>query len=208
MSNKKFIVIGIIVAVVCFTLGFVIAQMSKIGISLGENTFQAGWDAAKQRLADSGFGGATTGMEIKNITGEIQSLNGNIIDLKIHPLEPLADPKLDSRSVAVNSDTKIYELDPKDSVTYQKEMDVYNKKLQEQTKNPSAEFQPLVFPEFFIKKEIQLSDLKVGQQIMVATNKDVKDVQAFNAIEIDLPFVPALSPVAPVAPLAPIAPTE
>ncbi len=202
MSNNKFIVIAIIVAIVCFALGLIVAlQSNKTGLSLGENTFQAGWDAAKQRLAESGFAPAIAGMEIKTISGEVKEIKGNKISLKIRPLEPLADPKLDNRSVVVDDNTKIYNLVSRDPVEYQKEMDAYNKKMQEQMNKPATEAQPLVFPEFFIKKEVRLSDLKAGQQITVTTDKDIKNVQEFKAIEITLQSTAALSPVmAPVVP--------
>ena len=204
MSNKKFIVIGIIIAVVCFALGFIVAQMNKIGVSLGENTFQAGWDAAKQRLAESGFAPAIAGMEIKTISGEVKEIKGNKINLKIRPLEPLADPKLDNRVVVVDDNTKIFKLESRDPVEYQKEMDVYNRKIQQQTANPAVGAQPLVFPDFFIKKEVKLSDLEAGQQITVVTDEDIKNILEFKAVEITLQSTAAISPAtAPIAPAVP-----
>ena len=182
MSNKKFIVIGIIIAVVCFALGFIVAQMNKTGVSLGENTFQAGWDAAKQRLAESGFAPAIAGMEIKTISGEGKEIKGNKINLKIRPLEPLADPKLDNRVVVVDDNTKIFKLESRDPVEYQKEMDVYNRKIQQQTANPAVGAQPLVFPDFFIKKEKFQLNMENYHGIIV--NVSQKDKSIFDRLKI------------------------
>ncbi|NCQ16227.1 hypothetical protein GW814_01060, partial [Candidatus Falkowbacteria bacterium] len=47
-----------VVALIFFSLGYLIgsAKVSPTGkLAIGANTFQAGWEAAKKRLADSGF---------------------------------------------------------------------------------------------------------------------------------------------------------
>jgi len=166
---KNSIIISLIVALVFFTLGYALgASLSPktggktssflSGLSTGANTFQAGWDAAKKRLADSGFGAPMANLEIKNLTGQVTAVKDNAITIKISPLEPLADPSLDQRIVKVDANTKIYVLVQKDQALYQKEMEEFNRKMQVQAKNPPKPGQApdatagaIMPPEFFIK---------------------------------------------------------
>jgi len=207
MTNKNFIVIVLSVAVVCFVFGFLVSsQLNKMQGKLGQlllgggqNTFQAGWEAAKQRLKDSGFAPAMVGMEIKTLLGEVKEIKGDRISLKIRPLEPLADPELDNRVVIVDDNTKIYQLEPKDQKVYQKELEDFNEKMREQTVQPGALPLPATPPEYFTKKQINMADLKIGQQITVVADKDIKNDKEFKAIEISMqsmPMTPAVPPPA------------
>ncbi len=224
---KPTIIISLVVALVFFTLGYVLGASlpsptgSKTGGSLlsslntGANTFQAGWEAAKKRLSDSGFGTPMANLEIKNLTGQVTAVKGNAITLKIRPLEPLADPSLDERTVIVDSNTKIYVLAQKDQAEYQKEMEDFNKKMQEQLKNPPKPGQApaspagaIMPPELFVKKSASLSDIKVGATIsVVAVDKDIKNVKQFTAAEIIVQPATAIAPTAAAPLSAPTAAT-
>ncbi len=195
MLNKTQLIIIISIAIIFFAAGYAFSFLVK-SAPAGENTFQAGWEAAQKRLAETGFAPAMVGIEIKTLSGEVKEIKGNKINLKIRPLEPLAEPGLDIRTIIVDNSTKIYKLDAKDPNEFQKEMAEYNKKMQEQMKKPAVAAQPLMMPEPFVKKEAKLSDLKAGQQITVSTDKDIKNVQEFKAVEITLQSV-ILSPPAP-----------
>jgi len=191
---KPTIIISLIVALVFFSLGYFLRdiKVNPIGQLTKEtnNTYQDGWDAAKKRLVDSGFIPATSNFEIKNVSGQVIAVQGDAVILKIAPLEPLADSNLDERIVKIDAGTKIYALEQKDPAQYQSEMAEFNKKMQEQLKNPPKPDQApsnIVLPEFFIKKEISLSDIKVGEKINVtATDKDIKNTKQFSAAEITI----------------------
>ena len=99
----KKILIHIIAVVVIFAIGLFtgIKIPRKIVTSTGNqnNSFQSGWDAAKERLSQSHMGMVIpAGTEIKNISGTIQKIDGNKLTLKINPLEPLSDPNLANNS--------------------------------------------------------------------------------------------------------------
>ncbi len=204
MTNKNFIVIVLVVATVSFVLGFqVSSQLNKTQGKLGQavrgkNTFQAGWEAAKQRLAETNFTPIAVNMEIKTIYGEIKETKENKIGLKIRPLEPLADPELDNRIIIVDNDTKIFQFEPKDQKVYQKELEDFNKKMQERNIQAGTLSQPATPPEYFSKKQIKLADLKVGQQVIVTADKDIKNSKEFKAVEISLQSMPAASVIPPV----------
>ncbi|MFA5099162.1 MAG: hypothetical protein WC461_03070 [Candidatus Paceibacterota bacterium] len=179
MSKKIQLITIISVAIIFFLSGYAVSFLvNKNGIAPAENnSFQAGWDAAKKRLIDSGFI-SSLGMnaEIKTLNGEIKEINGNKITLKIQPIEPLTDESLDTRIIVVDSTTKIYSMTMKDLKEYQAEVDAYNKKIKT---DPKA-----VSPYPFIKTEVSISSLKTGQLINVIADKDIKEVKEFNAVEI------------------------
>jgi len=190
-----------VVALIFFSLGYLIgsAKVSPTGkLAISANTFQAGWEAAKKRLADSGFAAPMANLEINNVSGQVTAIQDNAITLKIRPLEPLADPSLDERIVKVDANTKIYTLEQKDQAEYQKEMADFDKKMQEQLKNPpkpgetpAAAAGAIMPPEFFVKKEASISDIKVGMNInVIAADKDIKNTKQFSAAEINLQPAP------------------
>ena len=202
-----------VVALIFFSLGYLIgsAKVSPTGkLAIGANTFQAGWEAAKKRLADSGFAAPMANLEINNVSGQVTAIQDNAITLKIRPLEPLADPSLDERIVKVDANTKIYTLEQKDQAEYQKEMADFDKKMQEQLKNPpkpgetpAAAAGAIMPPEFFVKKEASISDIKVGMNInVIAADKDIKNAKQFSAAEINLQPVPVMTPAAVTPPAA------
>lgn len=183
----KQIITIIIIALISFGLGFVGNIYYK---STTDDTFQAGWDAAKQRLEESGFYPMMERIEVKIATGEVKQIQDNKISLKIYPLEPLADPDLDDRIIEVDENTKIYQLVERDQVEYQKELEEFNRRMEEQMANPETMAELGEYPEPYTKQEINLTDIEIGQQITVLAQKDIKDTKQFKAIEITIQFVP------------------
>ena len=181
----------IIIALIFFILGFVSNNIYDKQIK-GDDTFQAGWQAAKQRLAESNFMPIMEDMEITFISGEVTEVQGNKISLKIQPLEPLADPELDNRIVEIDENTKIYQLVEKDQVEYQKEMEEFNKKMMEQMENPEAMAELDQYPEPYIKEEASLDNIQVGQTINVEAQENIKDVKQFKVIEIIIQSAPGV----------------
>ena len=187
----------IIIALIFLGLGFSLGNLYPVGLK-GENTFEAGWQAAQERLSESGFmPPMIEGAEITSVNGEVKEVKDNRISLKISPLEPLADPDLDNRIVEVDEKTKIYRLIEKDPAQYQAEMEEFERKMGEEMENPEEIPEPVVFPEMYQQEEAVLTDIEAGQQISVRTEGDVKEVKQFRAIEIIIQSGPA-RPTGPV----------
>jgi hypothetical protein len=211
---KQIIVLVIVVAFIFFALGLVSANQLIKTVKIGslssltgaQNTFEAGWEAAKQRLKDSGFMPVMGNMEIKTVYGEVKQIKDNQIVIKIRPLEPLADPELDTRTVQIQDDTKVYQLAQNDPDKYQKEMEEFNKKMQEQMKDPgkSQTNNPIAAPEPFTKKLVSLSDVKQGQQISALAATNIITAKEFKAVEILIQSAPN----AVVAPPSTVTPAE
>ncbi len=205
MSKK--IIFGIIAALIIFIAGILcgisIPKNNSIISGGKDNSFQAGWDAAKARLSQSPAGMAIpTNAEIKSVNGAIQKIDGNKLTVKINPLEPLADPNLDTRIVVVDSSAKIILDVPKDQAQLEKEM----KEFQDKMKQPSAQTDPsqpavpIMPPTSFTSKDISLSDLKVNQYISVTANENIKDKKEFTATQIEAQEFSAVETVVPVTP--------
>lgn len=194
------IIIVMFTAVVFFTMGCIFSFLGS-NTSVGGNSYQAGWDAAKQRLSDSGmFPGGGMNIEIKALTGEITEISGDKITVKIRPLEPLADASLDTRTVVVDSATKMSALQPKDQKEFLAEMDAYTKKIKANTAQMATATPAtlIAMPDGFNRTTISISDLKVGQMINVLSEKDIKEVKEFKASEIS--YYQTINLAAPIIP--------
>lgn len=172
-------------------------------IKSGNDTYQAGWNAAKARLNQSPIGMAIpAGMEIKNISGTIQKIDGNKLTVKINPLEPLADPDLDTRIITADASTKINLAVQRDQVQFQKEMQAFQDKMMKpQTQTDPTQVPDMSMPPMsFENKVISLTELKENQQVMITTNENIKDKKEFVATQIDAQEIVATTTPMPNTP--------
>jgi hypothetical protein len=203
--TRKLTITLIVLLILSFAFG--LAAGMKIGggetaaapgiraVKPGDNTFQAGWEAAKKRLSDSGFYPmmAGPGMDIRNVSGEVREVKDNKIILKIRPLEPLSDPALDERIIMAGDDTKVYRMEQRDPEAFRAEMEAFNKKMEERMKDPAnLPAEPVMPPEMYARKEISLSDIKTGEQINVMSDGNIKDAKEIKAVEISSQSAPAM----------------
>lgn len=201
--KKQIITVFFLIAVIFTVIGFFVAMKTNIGkdiLGLGkidatektkEESFQAGWEAAKKRLIETGFYSepVITGEgEIKNIDGQITGTKDNEIIFKIRPTDPFDDPELDYRIAKFDDFTKFYQLIRKDQSQYEKEIIEYDKKIQDQTKD-SVTIQRVLPPEEFIKKEISFNNIKIGQQIIASSRDNISTAKEFVASEIIVQYL-------------------
>ncbi|KKR17957.1 MAG: hypothetical protein UT48_C0045G0006 [Parcubacteria group bacterium GW2011_GWE2_39_37] len=187
-KNLIFVVAIILISILSFALGFKVGKNNKISINNQVNDFQAGWEAAKARLAKSGINTTFNG-QVNTISGKVVKMNNENLTLEIAPLEPLADVNLDERDVLITKNTKFYSLVPKDQKTLDKEFAEFTEKMKKQKINDQA----VVPPESFTKKEVEISSIKQGMFINVSSEEDIKNVKSFQAKEIF--FQPEIQPV-------------
>jgi hypothetical protein len=186
----KQIIGSIIIVLAFFSLGYFagtkIAALK--GGQAGDNTYQAGWNAAKKRLLESGYFSANNS-EINSVFGQVKEVNGNSITLKIRPLEPLADRELDERTIQIDENTKIYANTQREQKEYQQLVEEFtNKKREEAAKSgETPTFSPADYPSPFIQNEANISDIKVGVNVTVkAVDKDIKTAKNFKASEVTI----------------------
>lgn len=188
MYTKKQLVAAVLFTAIMFGgIGFYIAA-PKSTIKYDNDTFQAGLDAAYQRLINSGNASVVVrGYGYKasdTIGGIIKEINPKKIILEVSPLNPLADPGLRQREVDVNEVTKIYQSKEKTIEQYEKDMEDYNKKMAELNNDSGGEM--LNPPEMFTKELINFDELKVGSNITITAKKDIHDQKNIAAEEIIL----------------------
>ena len=200
--TKKYgmhVVVGIVILFVGMGIGSMVSRRG--GIIGDENTFQAGWDAAKKRLAESGFG-FPTAMEVMNVNGIVQEISSNGMTIKIRPIEPLADPALDVRTVTFDANTKIYQIKQKDPVQYQQEVKDFNLKIQALMGKSGPQTPPLgTPPQPFTKVAVGVQDIKKDMSVTATAGSNIKDAKTFVATEvlIQAAIVPPAAVPAPVA---------
>lgn len=183
-QTKKLVINGVVILVVLSIgtgIGFAIAKREA---SVSGNTFRAGWDAAKKRLAESEYAIAAPS-EALGVSGEIIDVRSDGVTVKIRPIEPLADPTLDIRVIKFDGDTKFSRLMQRDQVVYQKEVQEYARKMQQATgKMMTASTTVDTPPQLFIQKEISRSDIKKGEQVTVSAAQNIKDIKEFVAVSV------------------------
>jgi hypothetical protein len=189
-------IIGIVAFVLVFGLGMFVGTKlkSKSAAPSGqENSFQAGYAAARERLKEQGMGVLSDNVEIKSVFGTVQKISGNSMTVKtISAVDLLANSDLDTRTVQIDNNTKFYQLVQKDVAQFQKEMEEFQKKTQEQKNSKDASVQPPATPMPYDKKEITLADIKEGQSVTAIANEDIKNKKEFTATEISIQFVPSV----------------
>ena len=184
----KQIIISVIIAILFFSLGFglgdkasSVTQPTGTGVAV-EDSFQSGWNAAKERLEETGFM-PPTAEEIKTVYGVVQEISGQEFKIKINPLEPLAEPDLDLRIVKIDDNTKVYQLKQKSMETIIKEEQEFEKKMQEQF-DSEFEGEFLTPPEQYTKEKVDFANIKPDQRINVTAEQNIKDLKEFRAEEI------------------------
>lgn len=195
------------VAVIIFAIGIAIGSFVSKGGSTSPagsvNTFQAGWDAAKKRLSETGY--AFPSMpEVVTVSGIVQDANTGNMTIKIRPLEPLADPALDVRTVTFDAKTKFYLIEQKDPIKYQAEIKAFNLKIQPSPLTPAVI--PGDVPQPFTKTVSNAQAIKAGMTATVAAANNIKEQKEFVATEITVQvaaasIIPAAVPAVPIAPV-------
>ena len=182
----------VIIILVSISLGILIGtKIKKTPVPQGaptntQNTYQAGWDAAREKIAKSPQGMMIqSSAETKSISGTVQKIDGNKIIIKALLIDPLADQNLETRIIDVDSNTKIVINTQKDSAQFQKEMQAFQESMKNQASvDQTTPREPIMPPTPFEQKEIKVSDLKENQQISVTANDVIGDKNEFAAAMI------------------------
>lgn len=153
-------------------------KMNNIFSCAAGNSFQDGWDAAKNRILQYGQLplNSRANVEIKNISGTIENILDNSLSIKIKLFDPFSNPDLDTRNIEISAGTKIYQIVSKDKAQMDKELIEYNDNIKK--KNFVA------LPSPITEKEVTLKDLQIGQSIDIYADKNIRDEKNIAATEI------------------------
>lgn len=200
--TKKYgmnVIAGLVILFVGMGIGSMISR--KGSLMGGEDTYQAGWDAAKKRLSESGFG-FPAAVEVMNVSGTVQEVSSTGMTIKIRPVEPLSDPALDVRTVTFDANTKFYQMKQKDPVQYQQEIRDFNAKIQSLITKSGTQAPPIETPpQPFIKTPVTAQDIKKDTLVAVTAGSNIKDTKTFVATEVSIQQAPVVPPTAAPAPV-------
>jgi len=168
MQNSKYLIAVIIVLIIGTGLGFSIGknQGTQAGLEQGRSESKTKIDELNKALD---FFIPQPPAEIFSVSGEVKSITGNTLSLEIiSPSEralPGTELKKETRTVTVAPTTKLSRFNPLAIPT-----------IDPKTKLP-------VTPK---AESIRLSDLKVGDRVIVSAKENIKEKQAFEASEVQL----------------------
>ncbi|MBI5765916.1 hypothetical protein HZA71_01665 [Candidatus Falkowbacteria bacterium] len=175
----KLIIIILIIIVIGFSL-FIWGYAFGLKAA-GINGFAQGWDAARQAIEKTGLF-PDNKEPLYNIAGKITDINNNIIAIEASPAvnNPLAKPAPIKRTITVGNDTIFIEQKQKSPEEFMKEQNDFFLQRLKDIKNQTESAPPLLYTE----KRIKFSDLKVGDQINVVAENDIKYATQITAKEV------------------------
>lgn len=152
---------------------------------------ETGSNSAKNIVEKSTVGELSKSTDkIINIFGTITAIKGNVLTVHTKEIGNSSDGSaINDRNITVGTSTKIDEIKQKTPEVYKTELAEFTKK------NYTGEEAKKLYPELFTRIAIEISALKVGDQIMTLSSVDIKDVKNFLAKEIHL--VPSTIKVKP-----------
>jgi hypothetical protein len=183
---KKFIEFLVIFFVFVFGvfLGYFYSGINSKNQKNINDTYQAGWSAARIRLIESGYFSDQLGQDIYPITsvsGKIISLGNSQFSIKINTFDPLSDPDLDIRTVITENNTKIYKISEKDLESYSKEVKEFLGKYPQYKDMPDA---PIGQPTKFFEKPITVNEIVSNDRVVVEASKDIRNAKEIVAKKI------------------------
>jgi len=203
-SSKQLIIFILITAVLFSAVGFYAAGFTvkrqtadnNTTIVDSQDTFQAGWNAAREKLKESGF--MILG-ETKGLNGSVKKISGNKIILSTNLINPLDDETLKTRTAVVDSNTiiEIQKEKTQEEITVEEaEQSTKIDALKEQKKTAVSEeekmdlemqIMDLQMPiDFFKQEKAGIKDIKAGDNISVTAEEDIAEKKEFTAAWITI----------------------
>lgn len=142
-----------------------------------------GFVAAKAIVEKSTIGAMyRTPDDVRMLSGTVTEVGSAEFTLHTPSNDPFADPALNDRAVHIDAATVVYNIEQRDSKTFQKEMEAYLAAMRHASSTPTA----LIQPSSAIKVRTDLSALKKGTPVTIMTKENIRDRAEFIATEIDI----------------------
>ncbi len=183
--TAQFIGLFIVGVVIGLGLSFVFFKQAPVVPPSDDNTYEAGFNAAKKLVEESTLGNMIRiPDDIRTFAGTVTAVEGNRITVKGQlSMDPFADPALNDRTIVITKDTKIFKLVQKDMKTFQAEIDSFMKKTQKATTGTPS---PILPPEPFMRTSTDVTSIIVGSQLNVTATENIKTVKEFSVSEIQI----------------------
>lgn len=139
----------------------------------------------------------STPPDIRNISGTIKEVKGNIITVETVRSNPFDGTPV-IRHITIDKDTKMIKNEQRDPAVYKREADEFYKTLRASAPLPRAPATvPAAPPSPYREVPIHLSDLKPSQRIIIRSAENIRDKESFSATEVSIFAVPTVSNMAP-----------
>lgn len=184
LKTALIVISAIVVVLAALLAGSVLNLNCPLGFITGQdNSYEAGWLAASQKLEESGLLRPEPN-EIFTISGNITQISENQIILKADQavVNPLATQAPESRTITVTSQTKIIKQTPKTPEQLSAGDEKFRNEMEKLLPGATPPSPPLPY----VEEEIKLSDLKTGDRISVTSSVDIKFATVIEAAQINL----------------------
>ena len=180
---KKNLISFLLIAIIFFGTGFLVGKMTIKTIKRDANdTFSAGWEAAKERLSQNSPIKIDENTPVKTIIGVVEKIYEKKLNIKINPLSPLADPNLDLRIIIIDQKTEIFQIVKKDKDQLKKEADEFSNNNKDYLNSPIGPGGP----SFYTEKKVDISGLSEKDSISVEALKDFRNDKEITAKKITI----------------------
>ena len=164
----------VLFGLIIFSIGFLVSDLFDKYVS--NDTYAHGWNAAKERMYQSGVLEENERHPVKSVVGNIVTRSNQELIVDVKPISPFADPELDNRTVLLQENTKIFKY----VKMSEEEIDAQKKSLEKQG--------ILEEPQLYKKKEISRDVLQTGERIVIkSVDDDIRGKKKFVAAEIVVP---------------------
>jgi len=140
-------------------------------------------------------------LEMRSVSGTIKKVNGNVITIEAYPSPNPFEELPSVREIIVTENTKIIRQEQKNPIEFQKEYEDYQKRISQQsTANLSVPL--LIPPSPFTEEQIQISDIKAVDLILVEADENIKTTASFEATRITVQTSAPITPLIPATPVS------
>ena len=171
-NNMKIKLISLISFLVVFGIGIVIGTTLIDKETIYQKGYQEAWEKA-EKLVEEKVPFFKTPQEIHSLNGEVIETSANFLKIKVGPLtqNPLSEVYKETlRKVKITSETLIVKR--------------VERSLEERREMMEKELPPLF--EFFKEEEIEISQIKKGDRVVVESEENILTKSEFKAKKIIL----------------------
>jgi len=148
------------------------------------DTYQAGFNAAKKVVEDSSAGNIfRTPDDVRILSGTVTAIDGNRLAFRINSVNPFDDPALANRTIIVNDSTAVLKLTQKDPKVFQAEM-IESRRAKQGAMATSTPIATSVTP--YIQTAGSVKDIAEGDSLTVFASENIKTSKEFPAKEISI----------------------
>lgn len=170
----KFLILTVCSFIVGGVVGVLVDPYLPASLSNSKKGYKVGFSAARTLVEKSSMGGFfRTKIDVRTISGSVTAVNGNRITIHSNSMgNPFDVPAINSRTISIDTNTKVIQLSIKDSKTIQV--------------GQSTSTLVTASGESYIETLTDVSSVQVGDILVVTAGENVKSLTEFTSTEIKI----------------------